>query len=172
MTEWQRVKVHSIRTWKMKQLKRIHSSSHSLSYIHLYLSCYNMPKCLFGKIMSMCFSRFRFGQCSCWVMDFDWNVRINKHNEFCVSVSTHNVQHQRTSCLSDDVGMRMASDSTLYIPAMMWLSLFCGMTLLSAMDFITSLESFPSRALTTAGQWIVHRHMSLTYLKASPALTW
>lgn len=55
-----------------------------------------------------------------------------------------------TSCLSDDAGMRMASDRTLYIPATIWLSLSCGMGLLSAIDFITSLQSLPSRALTTA----------------------
>lgn len=55
-----------------------------------------------------------------------------------------------TSCLSDDMGMRMASDRTLYIPATIWLSLSCGMGLLSAIDFITSLQSLPSRALTTA----------------------
>lgn len=45
----------------------------------------------------------------------------------------------------------MASDRTLCIPAMMWLSLSCGTTLLSATDLSTSLQSFPSSAPTTAG---------------------
>lgn len=55
-----------------------------------------------------------------------------------------------TSCLSDDVGMRVASVTILYIPATMWRSLSWGMELLSAIDLITSRQSFPSTALTTA----------------------
>lgn len=68
--------------------------------------------------------------------------------------------------------MRMASDSSLWIPATMWQSLSCGMTLLSAMDFIPSVQSFPSRALTTAGQGIIHSHIKCTYPASSTANTW
>lgn len=68
--------------------------------------------------------------------------------------------------------MRMASDSSLWIPATMWQSFSCGMTLLSAMDFIPSVQSFPSRALTTAGQGIIHSHIKCTYPASSTANTW
>lgn len=68
--------------------------------------------------------------------------------------------------------MRMASDSSLWIPATMWQSLSCGMTLLSAMDFKPSVQSFPSRALTTAGQGIIHSHIKCTYPASSTANTW
>lgn len=54
-----------------------------------------------------------------------------------------------TSCFSEAVGMRVASVRILYIPATTWLSLSCGMGLLSATVFITSVQSFPSMALTT-----------------------
>lgn len=62
--------------------------------------------------------------------------------------------------------MRVASVKTLYIPATMWLSLSCGMELFSAVDLIISLQSFPSRALTTTAD--ITNRLTRVHLCASP----
>lgn len=59
--------------------------------------------------------------------------------------------HRLTSCFREDAGTRTASDRTRYTPETTWPSRSWGTVLLSAMDFITSLQSFPSSPLTTAG---------------------